>query len=102
QNPLSGLHGAGLAAPVAQSRASGTRRSGGNGAREPARADDRTPAKAARKGRFMPMPLMLFAAGLGTRMRPLTDDRPKPLVPVAGRALIDHALALADAAGVSP
>lgn len=44
----------------------------------------------------MPDALMLFAAGFGKRMLPLTADLPKPLIKVAGKALIDHALALVD------
>ncbi|MDR0809775.1 MAG: nucleotidyltransferase family protein [Gemmobacter sp.] len=39
-----------------------------------------------------PDALMLFAAGLGTRMGALTAARPKPMIEVAGRPLIDHAL----------
>jgi MurNAc alpha-1-phosphate uridylyltransferase len=38
---------------------------------------------------------MIFAAGFGTRMKHLTRDRPKPMVCVDGRPMIDHALALA-------
>jgi N-acetyl-alpha-D-muramate 1-phosphate uridylyltransferase len=48
-----------------------------------------------------PFPLMIFAAGFGTRMGALTADRPKPLIRVAGRPLIDHALAVAAEAGVT-
>jgi N-acetyl-alpha-D-muramate 1-phosphate uridylyltransferase len=47
-------------------------------------------------------PLMIFAAGFGTRMGTLTRDRPKPMIPVAGKPLIDHALDVARGAGAEP
>ncbi len=42
---------------------------------------------------------MLFAAGLGTRMRELTRERPKPLVPLLGKPLLEYALAPFECAG---
>ncbi|HEU0284978.1 MAG TPA: sugar phosphate nucleotidyltransferase, partial [Sphingomicrobium sp.] len=43
---------------------------------------------------------MVMAAGLGKRMRPLTATRPKPLIEVAGRPLLDHVLERLRTAGV--
>ncbi len=49
----------------------------------------------------MPRTAMLLAAGLGTRMRPLTAETAKPLLPLGGRSLLDHGLDRLGAAGVT-
>jgi len=50
----------------------------------------------------MSLPVMIFAAGFGTRMGDLTKDTPKPLLKVGGIAMLDRAIAFALEAGCAP
>lgn len=52
------------------------------------------------RGKYDTMKAMIFAAGLGTRLKPLTDTLPKALVPVCGKPLIEHVARKLQAAGI--
>ena len=47
------------------------------------------------------MKAMIFAAGLGTRLKPLTDTMPKALVPVCGKPLLWHVMTKLKASGIT-
>ena len=49
---------------------------------------------------MQPETAMIFAAGFGTRMRHLTQNTPKPLVPVNGKPMIDHTVGILSDAGI--
>src|SRR5690606_4768216 len=64
-------------------------------------SDELPPRKELGMTEFASDTAMVMAAGLGKRMRPLTASPPKPMVRVAGKPMIDHALDRLQEAGIS-
>src|SRR5690606_12643789 len=92
QAPLRRIYAAHVGAPERQSEGAGPRSR---------RRLDGPPCAGGSASMTSPTTAMVLAAGLGTRMRPLTNDRPKALVEVGGKALIDHVLDRLAEAGVT-
>src|SRR6202034_910882 len=90
QARLSAPFAAAVAAVDGKPDASGAGRIGG--VDERTRSGGVAPDSALAGDMIRPRIGMVLAAGRGERLRPITDSLPKPLVRIAGRALIDHAI----------
>src|SRR5437588_10772203 len=98
---ISRPHRAGLAAPRRGSARAGV--AARRRLARPASAGSGADRAGSERG-MIPVPTsgMVLAAGLGTRMRPISQTVPKPLIELGGQTLLDHAVDRLDLAGVEP